>query len=303
MIKFDENVLIITCSRGGGATDDPKDEKVGLYKLNVATKEVTPLLVRVPKTEGATAPTVYAGSTEKRFQLSEMDDTNSREIFVCNDAAVSADGKRIYFTESYRQPGATMGGLACLTPMIMLGSTGSLWMLDTENQTVSLIASGYTFTDGILVEGDGSKPEETVLLTDNFRFQIHRIHVSGDKAGHSEIVWRSLPGLVDGLHRDAEGRIWVSLITKRGPQLSWIHANPQIKPLLMKHPQLISLPSVTSILVLSSDASTPLWYAEHYQTRVHDIAAITPGKEGIYLANFSTETPGFHRIDNPFDKK
>jgi hypothetical protein len=67
----------------------------------------------------------------------------------------------------------------------------------------------------------------------------------------------------------------------------------------MEHPQLVSLPSVTSLLVLSPDASTPLWYAEHYQTRVHAIAAVTPGEDGLYLANFSDKTPGLHLMKHP----
>jgi len=29
------------------------------------------------------------------------------------------------------------------------------------------------------------------------------------------------------------------------------------------------------------------------------IAAVTPGKSGLYLSNFSEKTPGLHRIDIP----
>jgi hypothetical protein len=68
----------------------------------------------------------------------------------------------------------------------------------------------------------------------------------------------------------------------------------------MQHPQLISLGPTTSLILLSPDASTPLWFTQHYQTRVNDIAAVTPGKLGLYLANFSDKTPGLHRMDNPF---
>ena len=67
----------------------------------------------------------------------------------------------------------------------------------------------------------------------------------------------------------------------------------------MKHPQLISLAPTNSLLLLSPDASTPLWFTSHYQTRVTAIAAVTPGKSGLYLSNFSEKTPGLHRIDSP----
>jgi hypothetical protein len=137
------------------------------------------------------------------------------------------------------------------------------------------------------------------LLTDNARFQLHRVHLAGARAGESEVLWRDLPGLADGMRRDSKGRIWLTIITNRGSQFTWAHANPEVKPFLMKYPQLVSLPPITSLLLLSPDASTPLWYTEHFQTRVNAIAAVTPGKSGLYLANFSDKTPGLHWIDNP----
>ena len=235
----DENIIIITCSRGGGQKTFPKDEHPGVYKLDLTTKKVTPLITRVPKTESVSVQTVYT-PTEKRFKLSDLNDTNSRQLALANDASVSADGKRIYFSESYVTDGATMGGMKSLYQMIMLGTTGRMWMLDTENQTVSLIANGFTFTDGVLVEESKSGPEKTVLLADNAKLQIHRIHLSGSKAGQDEIIWKDLPGLVDGFHRDAESRIWVSIIQVRTPQLVYIHANPEVKPMILKHPQLLT---------------------------------------------------------------
>jgi sugar lactone lactonase YvrE len=207
----------------------------------------------------------------------------------------------MYFTESYVAEGATMGGVACLYPAVNLSTTGRLWMYDAADQTVGLVANGYVFTDGILMEGDGDGIEETVLLTDNARYQIHRVHLAGPRAGESEVIWKDLPGLADGMRRDSKGRIWVTIITNHGPHLAYAHANPEVKPFLMQHLPLISLPPITSLLLLSPDASTPLWYTEHFQTRVNSIAAITPGKSGLYVANYSDKTPGLHRIDNPVE--
>jgi sugar lactone lactonase YvrE len=297
-IPGDEDRVVITCSRRGGGTY-PKGEKVGLYTLDLSSLEVKPLVVRVPHSSDVSKPTIFATAKQKRVRVDSLDESNSRLLAVCNDAAVSADGKRIYFTESYVADGATMGGIGSLRTVVMLGTTGRLWMYDVEDKTVGLVAKGFAFTDGILMEGDGNGPEESVLLTDNARFQLHRVHVAGARAGESEVLWRDLPGLADGMRRDSKGRIWLTIITNRGSQLTWAHANPEVKPFLMKHPQLVSLPPITSLLLLSPDASTPLWYTEHFQTRVNAIAAVTPGKSGLYLANFSNKTPGLHRIDNP----
>lgn len=297
-IPGEKTKIITTNSRRGGETY-PEGEKVGLYTLDLATKEVTALVTRVPHSADVSKPTVFATAKQKRVRVDSLDESNSRLLAICNDAAVSADGKRVYFTESYVADGATMGGPGSIGTVIMLGNSGRLWMYDAADQTVGLVANGYAFTDGILMEGDGKGLEESVLMTDNARFQIHRIHLAGPRAGESEVLWKDLPGLADGMRRDSKGRIWVTFIAERGPQLTWAHANPEVKPFLMKHPQLISLAPTNSLLLLSPDASTPLWFTSHYQTRVTAIAAVTPGKSGLYLSNFSEKTPGLHRIDNP----
>jgi sugar lactone lactonase YvrE len=290
--------VIITNSRRGGATY-PEGEKVGLHTLDLSSLEVVPLVTRVPHSADVSKPTVFATAKQQRVRVDSLDESNSRLLAICNDAAVSADGKRIYFTESYVADGATMGGIGTIRTVLMLPTTGRLWMYDAEDETVGLVANGYSFTDGILMEGDGKGPEETVLLTDNARFQLHRVHLAGARAGESEVLWKDLPGLADGMRRDSKGRIWLTIIANRGPHLTWAHANPEVKPFLMKHPQLISLAPTNSLLLLSPDASTPLWYTEHYQTRVTSVAALTPGKLGLYLSNFSDKTPGLHRIDDP----
>jgi sugar lactone lactonase YvrE len=299
-IPGEKTKIITTNSRRGGETY-PENEKVGLYTLDLATKEVVALVTRVPHSDDGTKPKVFATGKQQRVRVDSLDESNSRLLAICNDAAVSADGKRIYFTESYVTDGATMGGPGSINTIIMLGNTGRLWMYDAEDQTVGLIGSGYAFTDGILMEGDGNGPEESVLLTDNVRFQMHRVHLAGDRAGESEVLWKDLPGLADGMRRDSKGRIWVTFIAERGPQLTWAHANPEVKPFLLKNPQLISLAPTNSLLLLSPDASTPLWFTSHYQTRVTAIAAVTPEASGkyLYLSNFSEKTPGLHRIDSP----
>jgi sugar lactone lactonase YvrE len=270
-----------------------------LYTLDLATREFTALVTRVPLSTNPDKATVYSRADQKPVRVNSLDESNSRLLAICNDASVSLDGKRVYFTESYVTEGATMGGPGSLHTIVMLGNTGNLWMYDMEAETVSLVGHGYAFTDGILVEGDDSAPEASVLLTDNVRFQLHRVHVAGDKAGQSEVIWKDLPGLGDGMRRDSKGRIWLTFIAERGPQLTWLHANPEIKPFIMKHPQLLSIAPTNSLLLLSPDASTPLWFTSHYQTRVTAIAAVTPGKSGLYLSNFSEKTPGLHRIDIP----
>ena len=117
-IPGEKTKIITTNSRRGGETY-PKDEKVGLYTLDLANKEVTPLVTRVPHSADVSKPTVFATGKQKRVRVDSLDESNSRLLAICNDATVSADGKRIYFTESYVADGATMGGPGSIGTVIM----------------------------------------------------------------------------------------------------------------------------------------------------------------------------------------
>lgn len=288
-------------------TTYPDDEQVGLYRLTISTKEVTPILLRTPIPPAVAPPaagnegTVFTSETEEKLAVDAMNEGNSRPIAFCNDFDISSDGKRFYFSEPFAYEGASMGGGAT-GEAITLGLNGRLWKYDAETGTAALAAHGYNFIDGVLLEENGQGREQSVLVTETTKFRIMRLFISGERAGEDEIVWDALPSMADGLERDAEGRIWIGMMKKRTGLITWAHANPWIKPLMLRLPvSLLPVPTVSGVLVLSEDAATPLWYAEHSGTHVQDIAAVIPGESGIYLANFTDERPGLHRIANPLE--
>lgn len=285
----------------------PEGERVGLYELEISSKTVKPLLLDVPLPPPIAPPragnqgTVFTRETETRLAVADMNETNSRPIAFCNDLAISDDGKRVYFSEPYPYEGASMGGGA-IGEAITLGKNGRLWRFDIEERAVALVAQDYNFIDGVLPDLTAEGPEESILVTETTKFRILRFYLRGEKAGQDEVVWENLPAMADALERDAQGRIWVGLIKQRSGLITWAHANPWIKPLMLRLPlEMLPVPTVTGVLVLSPDASTPLWYTEHPGTHVTDIAAAIPGTKHLYLANFSEATPGIHRIPNPLE--
>ena len=214
----DDDVIYFCASRLHGE-DHPADERVGLYRLTISTREVTPVVTDVAMTPAIPEQRrkVFADTDEgaPAVMQSAIDSSNSRPLAFCNDLDVSADGKRIYFTEPFAYEGASMGGGA-VGEAITLGENGRLWRHDLDKGETRLVADGFHFIDGILIDlHPAGTREESVLVTQTPGFAITRFFLAGPRAGTAEAVWTGLPGMPDGMDRDAQGRIWIGVYRKR----------------------------------------------------------------------------------------
>jgi len=299
----DDDVLYFCASRLHGE-DHPVEERVGLYRLTISTREVTPIVTDVAMTpaipDGHRKVFLDADGDAPAVMQAAIDATNARPLAFCNDLDVSADGTRIYFTEPIAYEGASMGGGA-VGEAITLGDNGRLWRHDLDRGETRLVADGFHFVDGILIDPQPDDArEESVLVTQTPGFAITRFFFAGPRGGTAEEVWTGLPGMPDGMDRDAQGRIWIGLFRKRSGFLTWAHKNPWIKPLMLRLPlELLPVPKETGILALSPDGATPLYYAIHEGPELRDAAVVIPGKNHLYIANFEREQRGLVRMSYP----
>ncbi|MEM7135661.1 MAG: hypothetical protein AAF500_03730 [Myxococcota bacterium] len=298
----DPNVIFFCASRLHGV-EHAAEERVGLYRLDLSTREVEPVVTEVAATPPipAAKQRVYADDDpEAPTRRPGSERGESRPLAFCNDLDISSDGRRIYFTEPIAYEGASMGGGA-VGEAITLGDNGRLWRHDLESGETRLVADGFHFIDGILVDvsPDGQR-ERSVLVTQTPGFAITRFFIAGPNAGRAEAVWTSLPGMPDGMDRGADGRIWVGLFRKRSAFLTWAHKNPWIKPLLLRLPlDLLPVPKETGVLGLSTDGSEALYYAMHRGPELTDAAVVVPGKKHLYIANFDVTQRGILRMPYP----
>lgn len=288
--------VIFFCSARLHGQDYPAHERVGLYSLTVSTKRVHPVVLDVPLDERSIdGPAVFAADVPTK-------PSEERPLAFCNDLDVSSDGQRIYFSEPFAYEGASMGGGA-FAEAIALGRNGRLWMHDRETGSTRLIAHGFHFLDGVLIEpaADGGR-EPSILITETTHFQIQRLTLRGPGAGKHEIIWRDLPGMPDGMDRDAEGHIWIGLLSLRSPTTNWVHSHPWIKPLLLRLPTaLIPKGESTGLLALDSRAERPLFLALHDGSFVRDISVAIPVGDRIHLASFDPHQRGLVSIPRPID--
>ncbi|PJZ47153.1 SMP-30/gluconolactonase/LRE family protein [Leptospira brenneri] len=294
------NESILTCaSRLGGVSYD-ESNRVGLYEINIKTKSVVPLLLNLPKLEKSDFETVYPESKRPTFSLKNLNESNSRPFALCNDLAVSNDGNRIYISEPFERPDAAMGSGA-VPEAIGLYPHGKLWMYDRKQNTISLIMTGFTFVDGIIIADHSTTKEESVIITETTKFRIIKANISGKQEGKFEVLFENLPGLADGLERDAKGRIWVGIIKPRSGLMNLVHNNPWIKPFLLSLPQrILPIAKKTGILVINPSGSKALYYSMHDGSKIKDISVAVPNLDSIYFPSFDTSSKGLYsvHIDN-----
>lgn len=283
---------ILVCASRLGGESYTEDQAVGLYEVQTEDGSIRPLVTRLPIVSSEPLEHVYSPTERPQMALDALNQTNSRPFALCNDMAVSADGLRVYITEPFERPDAAMGSGA-VPEAIGLFPHGRLWMLDRKKETISLILTGFTFVDGILVEQAMNGPEESVIFSETTKFRLIRAFIDGQEAGTSQVLFADLPGLADGLDRDEQGRIWVGILKRRSALINFVHRHPGLKPVLLAIPQsILPVSADTGILVLDEKAERPLYYLMHDGSKIRDISVAVPHAGRVYLPSFDKKSRG-----------
>ncbi len=292
----DKKEKILVCASRLGGESYPEKSRVGLYEVEIATQELKPLVLDLPKTEKEEHEKVYTLSERRTVFLKDLNQSNSRPFSLCNDLAVSSDGNRIYISEPFERSEAAMGSGA-VPEAIGLYPHGKLWMYDRKKESITLVLSGFTFVDGILLEESQTAGEESVIFTETSKFRIIRAFLSGNREGKSETLFENLPGLADGLERDENGRIWIGIIKRRSGLVNFIHRNPWIKSFLLSLPQkLLPISKKTGVLVLDSKAKHALYYSLHDGSKITDISVSVPFGDRVYFPSFDLSSRGLYSL-------
>ncbi|WP_138733358.1 hypothetical protein [Modestobacter excelsi] len=281
------------CGSGSYGAGNGVAAAPGLYRLTRHDRAIEPLVLEVPVDDPRPrSPVVYADDDPSAPEAGPGTSGPRRRLAVCDNLDVSEDGRRIYLSEPFDYPGASPDD--AVDEAIALSPNGRLWRHDLDTGTTRLIAAGFYFINAVLIDPHPGRPrEESVLVSQTSMFRLTRFHLGGPGAGTADVVLDGITGMADGMDRDADGRIWVALFAERGRLLTWLHAHPRVKPLVMRLPARLLLRQAgrTGVLVVSPDGSTPLWSAMYGGPELVSVASAVPAPGGIYLANESL-TPG-----------
>ncbi len=107
---------------------------------------------------------------------------------------------------------------------------GELLAWDPISGKTKVLMTGLVWPDGLALSAD----EGFVAVGEVTAGRIQRFWLRGPKAGTQEVLVENLPGSVDGLASDGEGRFYVSIPVRRSPLLDWFHRHPWAKSQVAK---------------------------------------------------------------------
>lgn len=162
-----------------------------------------------------------------RVLADAVDGTRMR---FCNNAAVLDDGS-IWFTDS-----STVWGIEeWKSDLIEDTCTGRLLRLAPGSAEPEVILDGLSFANGVARAPDNS----AVIVAETGQRRLRRTHVTGPRAGTSDILADDLPCHPDNISLGSDGLIWVSYASPKDPTLTFLQsAAPKfVRGLLRRAPE------------------------------------------------------------------
>lgn len=179
-----------------------------------------------------------------------------RRLVFCNNAAVDRDGS-IWFTDSSQVHGRE----EWRAEMAEATATGRLLRRRPDGEVEQWL-TGLDFANGVALAPDGA----SVLVAETGARRVRRLHLTGERAGHDDVVLDDLPGYPDNLSLGSDGLLWVALASPTVRLLERLRRTPPVVRRM-----------ATRVPERLQPAPTPSVHAQAYDPRpqvprlVHDV--------------------------------
>lgn len=210
--------------------------------------------------------------------------------FKCtNDLDVGSDGT-IYFTDASNKFPLTN----YKADLLEHRGNGRLLAYDPRTKATRTLLKDLSFANGVAVSPDGS----FVLAVETGAYRIHRVWLSGPKAGQSEIFIDNLPGFPDGISSNRRDKFWLALVTPRDKTLDRLLPYPYLRKVVMRLPTFLQPEPKRYSFVLGLDGNgkvvdnlqdgSPQCYAQ--------IANAVEHNGSLYFGSIGESTVGRYRL-------
>jgi sugar lactone lactonase YvrE len=141
---------------------------------------------------------------------------DGRRLLAVNNAAVADDGT-IYFSDSSQHYPVPRWRV----DIVRRTRSGRLFRRASDG-TVSELLGGLEFANGVALPRDQS----FVAIAETGTCRVHRVWLTGDRAGTSELFVDSLSGYPDNIALGSDGLIWIAVASPRAAALDRVLALP-----------------------------------------------------------------------------
>ena len=154
------------------------------------------------------------------------DHFRANEFKVTNNASVAGDGTIYFSVSSHRWPFSEF-----TADILERSGTGRLYRRD-PNGDLSVLLEGLVFANGVAL----SRDEDFVLVAETGSYRIHRVWLTGEKAGKADIFAENLPGFPDNLSRSHDV-FWCAIVRLRDKALDLTLPRPWSRKVINALPE------------------------------------------------------------------
>ena len=144
------------------------------------------------------------------------DQVGGRPLLACNNAAVALDGTVYFSDSSTRYPVPRWR-----TDLIRRTATGRLLRRAPDGEVTELLG-GLEFANGVALSADGT----FVAVAETGTGRLHRVWLTGERAGEPELFVDGLDGYPDNIALGSDGLIWIAVPSPRSALLTRLHRLP-----------------------------------------------------------------------------
>lgn len=135
-------------------------------------------------------------------------------VIYANNLDMARDGT-VYFSNSTdRFDPKTMGGTKPTSVLTIWEQSPTGYVARySPDGWAEKIADGFVYTNGIAL----SPEEDFLLIAETGRARVHKLWLTGPKAGTQEVLLDNLPGYPDNIKAQADGTYWMAFASPRVP--------------------------------------------------------------------------------------
>ena len=141
-------------------------------------------------------------------------DIDGAPVVYANQLDVAPDGTIYFSNSSDRFDPETMGGTKPTSVLTIWEQSDTGYVArHTPDGRTKKIAIGFVYTNGIALSPD----TDFLLIAETGRARVHKLWLSGPKAGQQEVLLDNLPGYPDNLEAQGDGTYWMAFASPRVP--------------------------------------------------------------------------------------